>query len=230
MTETLSPAGRAPSSTGRSASCSALDDRAGTGDRPMTAVTDSEHVAPDARSSQLIDGRGAGRRPHRSGPTSISRCAPASSSPCSARTASASRPCSRRCSGCCRSRAGQVAVLGAPAGPAQRRHRLPAAAAHLRSGHPDPRRRRGPARAGRRPVGRAAAGLLRRAGSERPRAAGGRGHRPGRRDGLRAPADRAVLRRRAAAAADRPGAGPPAGAAGAGRAAGQPRRDQPGRR
>ena len=56
-------------------------------------------------------------------------------------------------------------------GPAQRQHRLPAAAAGLRPGDPDPRRGRRPARLGRRPLGRAAAGRLagRRAASARDR-------------------------------------------------------------
>ena len=119
------------------------------------------------------------------------------------------RRASRRCCGCCSgslplSRATRP-VLGARAGPAQRRDRLPAPAPRLRRLDADPRHRPRPARARRRPLGAAARRAARGARSASTRSIELVGA-----ERVRAAADRRVLGRRAAAAADRAGARRPA--------------------
>ena len=146
----------------------------------------------------------------RSGRASTSRSSRASSSRCSARTAPASRRCSRSCSACCRSRAGtgERARRGRPA----RRTRRSATCRSAAASTPSTRIRG---------VDIVRLGLdgarwgvplppsLSRASAERASGSSEVIELVGA-AALRASGRSAALRRRAAAAADRPGAGPPA--------------------
>ena len=181
------------SRTGRSHSSKHLEARAGRGDRRVSATVGGDRSATVNRRrrpepSEARGGRGARRggrarrsarvgrrRPHRSGA--------ASSSPCSAPTASASRPWSRPSWACVPLAGGEPAACSA-AGPGRRNDddRLPAAAAQLRPGPARPRRRHRAPRPRRRPVGHPARRSREPIQSHRrSESAGRRGHRPRRR-------------------------------------------------